>query len=93
MNAINRLIVSLGALVLISAGVYILLLISGTLGPGQINGEYFVPQIERIAADTRRRSVGRRWYSDRIYGGRCRRPVPPTGIAWTRSRGQDSPAQ
>ena len=52
MNAINRLIVSLGALVLISAGVYILLLISGTLGPGQINGEYFVPQIERIAADT-----------------------------------------
>ena len=52
MNVINRLIVSLGALVLISAGVYILLLISGTLGPGQFNGEYFVPQIERIAADT-----------------------------------------
>ena len=51
MNAINRLIVSLGALVLISAGVYILLLISGTLGPGDINGEFFVPQIERIAAD------------------------------------------
>ena len=51
MNVINRLIVSLGAVALISAGIYILLLISGTLDPGDINGEFFVPQIERIAAD------------------------------------------
>lgn len=52
MNFVNRLVVSIGALALIAAGVYILLLISGTLAPGDINGEYFVPQIERIAADT-----------------------------------------
>ncbi len=52
MNIVNRLVVSLGALVFVAAGVYILLLISGTLLPGDINGEFFVPQIERIAADT-----------------------------------------
>lgn len=52
MNFVNRLVVSIGAMALIAAGVYILLLISGTLAPGDINGEYFVPQIERIAADT-----------------------------------------
>ena len=52
MNFINRLLVSLGALVLVLSGAYILLLVSGTIGPGDINGEFFVPQIERIAADT-----------------------------------------
>ncbi len=52
MNFINRVLVSLGALVSVAAGVYILLLISGTVGPGDFSGEFFVPQIERIAADT-----------------------------------------
>ena len=52
MNFINRLLVSLGALVLVLSGAYILLLVIGTIGPGDINGEFFVPQIERIAADT-----------------------------------------
>lgn len=52
MNFINRILVSLGALGLVLAGVYILLLISDTVRPGEFNGDFFVPQIERIATDT-----------------------------------------
>lgn len=59
MNIANRIVVSLGALFLVAAGVYILLLISSTLGPEDIalgpediREQYLVTQIERIAMDT-----------------------------------------
>ena len=59
MNLVNRLIVSVGALFVIAAGVFILLLISSVigpedfpLGPGDMQEQYLVTQIERIAADT-----------------------------------------
>ncbi len=59
MNIVNRIVVSLGALVLVAAGVYILLLVSNTVGPeeiplgqGEIREQYLVTQIERIAVDT-----------------------------------------
>ena len=59
MNFVNRFIVSLGALFLVAAGVYILLLVSDTLGPedvplgpGDIKEQYLVTHVERIASDT-----------------------------------------
>ena len=52
MNSINRFLVSLVATVLILAGVYVLLLASGTVDPGTLDGELLIPLTEGIVADT-----------------------------------------
>ena len=52
MNSLTRILASLGAAALIAAGIYVLLLVSGAVGPRELDGELLAPIAEGVASET-----------------------------------------